>query len=94
MIAGIGAGDATGILGRVLLAIGGGGGAWCGIEGAATGAATLVGFDLLCSTGGGGGGGALPLIASPSSVNFVFAAGVLEYLSRVFWNLLTLASLA
>ncbi len=43
--------------------------------------------------GGGGGGGGLKAGDIPSSTNLVFAMGALEYLSRVSWNLVTLALL-
>jgi len=43
--------------------------------------------------GGGGGGGGLKAGDIPSSTNLVFAMGALEYLSRVSWNLVTLAFL-
>lgn len=48
---------------------------------------------LRARDGGGGGGGALCAGEIPSSANLLFAMGVLEYLSRVSWNFVTLAFL-
>lgn len=49
--------------------------------------------ELIPREGGAGGGGGLCAGEIPSSANLLFAMGVLEYLSRVSWNFVTLAVL-